>query len=214
MRGVAALVVLLMLLGGPSARAGEPDVQAGPDAVVGWLLAPPDGWAAFCAESPLECTKDGVPSKTDRVHLTDAAWVKLKEVNIWVNDAIRPMSDRTHWGVEEKWSLPSDGWGDCEDLALLKRKMLVEAGWPRSALLITVVRDRKDELHVVLTARTDHGEFVLDSENWKVLPWRETGYRFLGRQSQADPNVWVSLEPEKSSPVEARADAAAMEGRP
>jgi len=27
--------------------------------------------------------------------------------------------------------------GDCEDYVLLKRKMLIDAGWPREALLIT-----------------------------------------------------------------------------
>jgi Bacterial transglutaminase-like cysteine proteinase BTLCP len=26
-----------------------------------------------------------------------------------------------------------------------------------------------------------------------LLPWTETGYRFVKRQSQSDPNVWVAL---------------------
>jgi predicted transglutaminase-like cysteine proteinase len=46
---------------------------------------------------------------------------------------------------------------------LLKRKMLIDAGWPREALLITVVRDKKGEGHAVLTVKTDKGEFVLDN---------------------------------------------------
>jgi predicted transglutaminase-like cysteine proteinase len=98
-----------------------------------------------------------------------------------------------HWGVIEKWSLPSDGYGDCEDYVLLKRKMLIDAGWPREALLITVVRDKMNEGHAVLTVKTDKGEFVLDNQNENVLAWTETGYRFVKRQSQGDPNVWVSL---------------------
>ncbi len=48
-----------------------------------------------------------------------------------------------------------DGYGDCEDYALLKRKMLMQAGWPREALLMTVVRDKKGEGHAVLTVKTD-----------------------------------------------------------
>jgi predicted transglutaminase-like cysteine proteinase len=76
---------------------------------------------------------------------------------------------------------------------LLKRKMLVDAGWPREALLITVVRDKKGEGHAVLTVKTDKGEFVLDNQNENVVAWTETGYRFVKRQSQSDPNVWVSL---------------------
>ena len=93
----------------------------------------------------------------------------------------------------EKWSYPDDGYGDCEDYVLLKRRMLIEAGWPRSALLITVVRDRKGDGHAVLTVRTDKGEYILDNQNDKILPWSDTGYRFVKRQSQSDPNTWVAL---------------------
>ena len=39
----------------------------------------------------------------------------------------------------------------------------------------------------------DRGEFILDNQAEDVLPWLETGYRFVKRQSQKDPNVWVSL---------------------
>jgi predicted transglutaminase-like cysteine proteinase len=41
--------------------------------------------------------------------------------------------------------------------------------------------------------KSDKGEFVLDNQNENVLAWTETGYRFVKRQSQSDPNVWVSL---------------------
>ncbi len=71
--------------------------------------------------------------------------------------------------------------------------MLMQAGWPREALLITVVRDKKGEGHAVLTVKTDKGDFVLDNQNQEVLSWAETGYRFVKRQSQSDPNVWVAL---------------------
>ena len=114
-------------------------------------------------------------------------------VNKWVNETVKPITDMDHWGVIEKWSLPTDGYGDCEDYVLLKRKMLIDAGWPREALLITVVRDKKGEGHAVLTVKTDKGEFVLDNQNENVVAWTETGYRFVKRQSQSDPNVWVSL---------------------
>ncbi|MBV9705214.1 MAG: transglutaminase-like cysteine peptidase, partial [Methylobacteriaceae bacterium] len=48
--------------------------------------------------------------------------------------------------------------------------------------------------HAILTVRTDHGEFVLDNLSSEVRPWDATGYRFVKRQSQEDPNVWVSIE--------------------
>jgi NaMN:DMB phosphoribosyltransferase len=35
----------------------------------------------------------------------------------------------------------------------------------------------------------------------EVLPWFETGYRFVKRQSQKDPNVWISLGDPRPSPT-------------
>ena len=103
------------------------------------------------------------------------------------------MTDMEHWGVVERWNYPDDGYGDCEDYVLLKRKMLMQAGWPREALLVTVVRDKNGDGHAVLTVKTDKGEYVLDNQIDEIRLWSDTGYRFVKRQSQADPNVWVSL---------------------
>ena len=125
--------------------------------------------------------------------LTAKVWKDLVRVNKWVNDSIAPMTDMDHWGVVEKWSYPDDGKGDCEDYVLLKRRMLMQAGWPREALLITVVRDKKGDGHAVLTVKTDKGDFVLDNQEEQVLLWSDTGYRFVKRQSQSNPNTWVSL---------------------
>ena len=102
--------------------------------------------------------------------MSQTAWRDLVRVNKWVNETIKPITDMDHWGVIEKWSLPTDGYGDCEDYVLLKRKMLIDAGWPREALLITVVRDKKGEGHAVLTVKTDKGEFVLDNQNETSWP--------------------------------------------
>ena len=98
-----------------------------------------------------------------------------------------------HWGVVERWNYPDDGYGDCEDYVLLKRKLLLQAAWPRQALLITVVRDRNGDGHAVLTVKTDKGEFILDNQNPEILLWSETGYHFVKRQSQSDPNLWIGL---------------------
>ena len=141
--------------------------------------------------TPSECR--GGTSQPRDIVMSQTAWRDLVRVNKWVNETIKPITDMDHWGVVEKWSLPTDGYGDCEDYVLLKRKMLIDAGWPREALLITVVRDKKGEGHAVLTVKSDKGEFVLDNQNETVLAWTDTGYRFVKRQSQSDPNVWVSL---------------------
>jgi predicted transglutaminase-like cysteine proteinase len=159
---------------------------------VGGNSRPPIGWVEFCGEMPRECSP-ALAAQRDVV-LTTKAWKDLVRINRWTNETIRPMTDVEHWGVVEKWSYPDDGYGDCEDYVLLKQRLLIQAGWPRSALLITVVRDRKGDGHAVLTVKTDKGEFILDNQNEAILLWSDTGYRFVKRQSQSNPNVWVDLD--------------------
>ncbi len=100
--------------------------------------------------------------------LTPKAWADWCKVNNWVNETVKPMTDLEHWGVVERWNYPDDGYGDCEDYVLLKRRMLIKAGWPREALLITVVRDKKGDGHAVLTVKTDSGEFILDNQENQI----------------------------------------------
>jgi hypothetical protein len=71
--------------------------------------------------------------------------------------------------------------------------MLIRSGWPREALLVTLVRDQNNEGHAVLTATTDWGDYVLDNQNENILLWSKTGYRFFKRQSQSNAAQWVSL---------------------
>jgi predicted transglutaminase-like cysteine proteinase len=168
-------------------------------AVVGGVARPPVGWAEFCNEYKQECNTK--PSTARDVVLTSKAWSDMVKVNNWVNDNIKPITDLEHWGVVERWNYPDDGYGDCEDYVLLKRRMLIQAGWPREALLITVVRDKKNDGHAVLTVKTNGGDFILDNQELQILPWNETGYRFVKRQSQSDPNVWVELGEPRSAPA-------------
>ena len=152
---------------------------------------PPIGWMQFCSEYEREC--DNRPTEARNVVLTPRAWKDLLRINKLVNETIKPMTDHEHWGVADRWNYPDDGYGDCEDYVLLKRKLLMQAGWPRQALLITVVRDMRGDGHAVLTVKTDKGEFILDNQNKSILLWSETGYRFEKRQSQWDANVWILL---------------------
>ncbi len=189
-RGQAKGLALAAILLGMTASAKADDERT-LYASLGDTARAPIGWVEFCAEHHGECS--GGPSQPRDIVMSQPAWRDLVKVNRWVNETVKPMTDMDHWGVIEKWSYPTDGYGDCEDYVLLKRKMLIDAGWPREALLITVVRDKKGEGHAVLTVKTDKGEFILDNQNESVVAWTETGYRFIKRQSQADPNVWVSL---------------------
>jgi predicted transglutaminase-like cysteine proteinase len=185
--------VLIAALG-----AGAVDVLpavAGPERLAHVLVSevtqPPPGWVEFCARQPSECT--GPTAAPRELAHSRGAWIDLVRVNNWVNETIKPLTDLEHWGVVERWSYPDDGYGDCEDYVLLKRRMLIQSGWPRETLLVTVVRDEKDEGHAVLTVTTDKGDYILDNQNEDILLWSDTGYRFVKRQSQSNPNVWVSL---------------------
>ncbi len=196
--GFAAAAVVAVTLTVPAANAAS---ERALFVSVGASSRPPIGWVEFCNELPREC--DTRPMEARDVVLTPKAWKDLLRINKWVNDSIKPVTDLEHWGVVERWNYPDDGYGDCEDYVLLKRRLLMQAGWPRQALLITVVRDKRGDGHAVLTVKTDKGEFVLDNQNEDVLLWSETGYRFVKRQSQTDPNVWVALGDPRPAPATA-----------
>ena len=66
-----------------------------------------------------------------------------------------------------------------------------------------MVRDKKGEGHAVLTVKSDRGEFILDNQSEDILLWSETGYRFVKRQSQTNPNVWVALGDPRPAPATA-----------
>jgi predicted transglutaminase-like cysteine proteinase len=125
--------------------------------------------------------------------LTPQRWRELQEINSTVNGSLRKVSDAERHGREEVWSLPTDGSGDCEDFALLKRRRLIERGWPSSALLLTMAKNWSGEGHAVLTVVTDQGDYILDSESSTIRPWNETGYQFVARQSQSNPRTWAVL---------------------
>jgi predicted transglutaminase-like cysteine proteinase len=165
---------------------------------VGENARPPIGWVQFCQDRPWECRAEA--SAPRDVDLTKAARDEIERVNRFVNERIKPLTDLEQYGVVEKWTYPESGYGDCEDYVLLKRRMLMQLGWPRAALLITVVRDKKGDGHSVLTVRTNRGELILDNQVETILPWAETGYRFTKRQSQSDPNIWVSLGDTRPTP--------------
>jgi hypothetical protein len=86
--------------------------------------------------------------------------------------------------------------------------MLINSGWPRETLLVTLVRDQKDEGHAVLTVITDRGEYVLDNQNDNILLWSKTGYRFFKRQSQSNAAQWVSLNDSRPAIVMATPSSA------
>lgn len=159
---------------------------------------PPYGYIRFCERFAAECK--AAPFEEKRFDARERL-TELDAVNRHVNKVIEPATDLEIYGETEVWTLPAKR-GDCEDYALLKRHILIERGWPASALLMTVVRDEKGEGHAILTARTAQGDFILDNKFDDVRAWHKTPYNYVMRQSYIDPNVWVSLDPkDAASPV-------------
>ena len=152
---------------------------------------PPIGWVQFCAQSPKECV---APARAEaQTVLTLARWNELDRVNRYFNKAIEPVTDQEQYGVAENWTYAVTGKGDCEEYVLEKRRFLIQQGWSPSSLLITVVIDKQNGGHAVLTAVTDRGDFVLDNVTNDILPWSNSGLTFVKRQSSSNPNVWVDL---------------------
>ena len=160
----------------------------------------PGGWLHFCAKDPEEC-KPSADAPRD-VILTPALLEQLFAINKYVNDRVKWTSDAELYGMAENWPYPLDR-GDCDDIVLLKRRMLAKAGWPIGSLLITTVDDPNSGRHAVLTVRTDRGEMILDNQTPEILFGYETPYRYLTRQSAADPNVWVAFAEQPKRPASA-----------
>lgn len=182
--GMAAFVIAM------PAHADQVDFTNPAFAPTGGLTSIPVGASEFCKTNRSDCPAN--PNGVEAMSLTEARWAELVQVNNAVNAAVVAVTDEDYYKVAEYWAYP-DGYGDCEDFALAKRKALVESGWSPSTLMIAVVREPKGTGHAVLMVRTDRGDLVLDNLDGRILVWNETPYQYLKRQSQADAAQWVDL---------------------
>jgi predicted transglutaminase-like cysteine proteinase len=187
-----ALVGLPLIVGGATTEAQTLASLPSPSPAIekNGGARPVAAWVDFCRRHPSECAVD--TSEPQTIAMTPDVWRTILSTNRRVNARIKPKTDMEHWGVVDRWDLPDDGYGDCEDYQLLKRKLLAERGLPRRAMRMTVVIDDLGEGHAVLMIRTDRGDYILDNKTSAVLPWRDTGYTYVKREGQ-DSTAWVSL---------------------
>lgn len=153
--------------------------------------AAPPGFISFCSRFLDQCI--GSSNGARIVHLDLLAQAALKTVTRSVNREIFPEDDGPHYGRAEYWDIPTDGYGNCKDYALTKRKRLIDAGFPERALRLAIVVTPRENRHVVLTVATDRGDLVLDNLNNDVKPWIEVGYRWLERQDASGGLGWVTF---------------------
>lgn len=151
-------------------------------------ITAPAGFQGLCSKYNWVCARSHQSS------ISQADVLKMaKAVNLHVNRRTRQIDDQRQYGREEYWTLPSARGGDCEDLVLLKKKMLLERGVSSETLLIATVLDRKLQSHAVLILRTNRGDLVLDNMTNKIVPWRSTGYTFLKLQNPRSLSRWQAV---------------------
>jgi predicted transglutaminase-like cysteine proteinase len=190
--GPAALLAGLCM-GAADASASDVQRQHQPLIIKGSTKTP-IGARQFCAARPDDCAP--ADTATGPVVLTEALRNDLIEVNQTLNREVVAVTDAEFYQQREFWTYP-DGFGDCEDFALAKRRELLERGWPASSLLMAMVRQRNGEAHAVLIAVTDMGDLVLDNLVADVVGWDETSYKFIKMQTPASMNDWVDIEDDR-----------------
>jgi len=170
-------------------QTGLPRATSLPDSHV--PAAIPGGFVGFCLRFADQCELPGKSAIT--TPLTAQSFALMTRVNRDTNAAIKPEDDVDHYGPADYWTIVTDGYGDCEDFALTKRKALIDAGLPIAALRLAVVLTPNKERHAILTVATDRGDFVMDNFSNDVLPWTAVRYTWLSRQDAKLPWRWDML---------------------
>lgn len=145
----------------------------------------PIGYVMFCMNYSGQCRTGG---GAKRIALTDKTWNIISSVNRRVNDRIAPDAQKGTFD----WSLTAKS-GNCNDYAVQKRQELIRRGISPAALSLSAVVTSGGIGHLILTVRTDRGDFVLDNLRDGIVAWNRTGYRWVSVQSSNNPNEWVKV---------------------
>ncbi len=156
-------------------------------------------YTSFCRRNPGHCEMVG-PTIID---LTEELRQILSEVNAAVNASINvTISDKELYDQEEHWTYPSGGYGDCEDIALEKRRRLVERGLPRAAMTMAIVHHKRTLMsHAVLLIEMTSGTYLLDSFTDKIVIWSKAPFNYESRErvdetwERYDQSLWTYEKP-------------------
>lgn len=181
------LTVLTVAAGAFPAVSGAQQVASASSFVPQRSINPPPGFTLSCSRYAWLCANRQIASGGIK---GDEKLAIARKVNSEVNASIQPLTDAENYGVEEYWTLPANGRGDCEDYVLEKYRRLIDAGVDSRDLRIAVVLDRRGNNHVVLVLNHRDGDLVLDSLVQAIVPWNDTGYTFLAAQMGEDKARW------------------------
>lgn len=119
--------------------------------------APPIAFDLYCLRNVAECPSTGARV----VKLTPTVRATIERIHRQVNAEIRPRRDTNDvWSADVRY-------GDCDDYVMTKRRRLIKAGVPATAMDVVVTR-ANGEGHVVLVVRTTGGRFWLDNLRQEV----------------------------------------------
>lgn len=154
--------------------------------------APPAGFQFYCLKN--DCSPSGAASITHTAKLAS----DLHRVT-QLNGKIRYVPDKV-----SQWKVATTS-GDCEDIAMAKRKALIKMGYPVSALRpatgwtignknpracsLEEQKEGKCLKHAVLVVVTSKGKFVLDNRTNEVLSLKKAKIR-IEKMASADPMIW------------------------
>lgn len=105
-----------------------------------------------------------------------SAFRKLSHINTFFN-RILPQNDKQEYGISDYWSTRKEflieGRGDCEDYAIAKYFSLIENGFNKDNLFMSVVKvkgETADHMVLLYFKTKDSVPYVLDNLSFKVLP--------------------------------------------
>lgn len=124
-----------------------------------------------------------------RLILNDELGELLTRIQRQGNKDVSYQEDIRTYGQIEKWAYPKEDGpkllGDCEDFSIYKRKLLMDAGVPGGALLLTICKNSSEQGHCVLCVVTNDRDFIMCNAHETLISpstMRREGYTFLYRQ--------------------------------
>ncbi|MDN3721852.1 transglutaminase-like cysteine peptidase [Roseibium salinum] len=129
---------------------------------------------------------------------------RWKKANRVVNQNIRYREDQVTYKRLDYWATADEtvrnGAGDCEDFAILKYALLLEAGVPASSMSLVVLKDLKRDLfHAVLAVSTNKGHFILDNVASRVYLDKEVPH-YRPMFSFSTDRSWIHGLPTDAAP--------------
>lgn len=190
MRTIHNLFVAAILVGAAQANVAVAGQDQSP--ATRQTVAPPPGFIDSCSRYSWFC-EQGTAGRLSAAELMDVA----ERINRQVNGSVTEMSDFANYGSTDRWALPTNGNGDCEDFVLEKFRLLLAAGAGSRDLSIAVALDRNGDNHAVLVLHHEEGDMILDNLERGIRPWNQTSYRFLAMQARDDKREWevVAYQP-------------------